>query len=60
MDDAVRPLAGLGYVGIDAPDPIAWREFAVGICGLAPAWMPPGPPWLPWARSSPIGQSCAP
>ena len=34
-------LAGLGYVGVRAPDPIAWRDFATGVCGLEPALMPP-------------------
>jgi 3,4-dihydroxy-9,10-secoandrosta-1,3,5(10)-triene-9,17-dione 4,5-dioxygenase len=37
------PLGGLGYVGIHAPDPLGWRDFATGVCGLEPAWMPPGP-----------------
>lgn len=37
------PLGGLGYVGINAPDPLAWRDFATGICGLEPALIPPGP-----------------
>ena len=37
------PLGGLGYVGIQAPDPVAWREFATGVCGLEPALIPPGP-----------------
>jgi len=37
------PLGGLGYVGIQAPDPIAWRDFATSVCGLVPALMPPGP-----------------
>ncbi|NQZ97850.1 MAG: VOC family protein [Myxococcales bacterium] len=29
--------AGLGYVGIDAVDPVAWRDFATQVCGLMPA-----------------------
>ena len=37
------PLGGLGYVGIHAPDPLGWRDFATGVCGLEPALMPPGP-----------------
>ena len=36
-------LAGLGYVGIEAPDPIGWRRFATEVCGLEPALIPPGP-----------------
>lgn len=36
-------LGGLGYVGIDAPDPIGWRRFATEVCGLEPALIPPGP-----------------
>ena len=37
------PLGGLGYVGIHAPDPHGWREFATRVCGLEPALMPPAP-----------------
>lgn len=29
--------AGLGYVGVGAPDPKAWRSFATEICGLMPS-----------------------
>lgn len=36
-------LGGLGYVGIEAPDPIGWRRFATEVCGLEPALIPPGP-----------------
>ena len=36
-------LAGLGYVGIHAPDPLGWREFATEVCGLAPSRVVPGP-----------------
>ncbi len=36
-------LGGLGYVGIEAPDPLAWRRFATEVCGLEPALIPPGP-----------------
>ena len=36
-------LGGLGYVGIDAPDPLGWRRFAMEVCGLEPALIPPGP-----------------
>lgn len=34
---------GLGYVGVGAPDPAAWVDFATGICGLMPAPILPGP-----------------
>ncbi|MCB9724302.1 MAG: VOC family protein [Spirochaetaceae bacterium] len=43
MQDARFPLGGLGYVGVGAPDPIAWREFGTKVCGLTPALIPPGP-----------------
>ena len=33
-------LGGLGYVGVAAPDPEAWREFARDVCGLALAPTP--------------------
>lgn len=36
-------LAGLGYVGVNAPDIEAWRAFATGVCGLAPSAIVPGP-----------------
>ena len=43
--DAPHPVSpgGLGYVGVRAPDPVGWRDFATGVCGLEPALMPPGP-----------------
>lgn len=41
--DAELPLGGLGYVGVAAPDPARWREFALGVCGLVPSATPPGP-----------------
>ena len=37
------PLGGLGYVGINDPDPLRWRQFATDICGLEPALIPPAP-----------------
>jgi 3,4-dihydroxy-9,10-secoandrosta-1,3,5(10)-triene-9,17-dione 4,5-dioxygenase len=43
MDSHDLPLAGLGYVGVAAPDPVAWRDFATDVCGLMPALTPPGP-----------------
>lgn len=36
-------LAGLGYVGVHAPDPAAWQRFATSVCGLEPARVLPGP-----------------
>ena len=32
---------GLGYVGVEAPDVEAWRSFALGVCGMMPARIPP-------------------
>jgi 2,3-dihydroxybiphenyl 1,2-dioxygenase len=43
MHDRAIPLLGLGYVGIEAPDPAGWRDFAQQICGVMPAQIPPGP-----------------
>jgi 3,4-dihydroxy-9,10-secoandrosta-1,3,5(10)-triene-9,17-dione 4,5-dioxygenase len=34
---------GLGYAGIFAPDPVAWREFAMSVCGFVPSEILPGP-----------------
>lgn len=34
---------GLGYAGVVAPDPVAWRDFATGVCGFTPAEIVPGP-----------------
>jgi 3,4-dihydroxy-9,10-secoandrosta-1,3,5(10)-triene-9,17-dione 4,5-dioxygenase len=34
---------GLGYVGVFAPDPVAWRDFATGVCGFVPSEILPGP-----------------
>ena len=42
MDESAVSLAGLGYVGVDAPDPEGWREFAAEVCGLTPAGIVPG------------------
>ncbi len=33
---------GLGYLGIAAKDPSAWRDFATSVCGLMPSPTPPG------------------
>lgn len=34
---------GLGYAGVVAPDPRAWRSFATEVCGLVPSAILPGP-----------------
>ncbi len=34
---------GLGYAGVFAPDPVAWRAFATDVCGFTPAEIVPGP-----------------
>ena len=33
---------GLGYVGVAAPEPAGWVDFATSICGLMPARILPG------------------
>lgn len=38
-----RGWNGLGYAGVFAPDPVAWRAFATGVCGFVPAEIVPGP-----------------
>lgn len=43
MVESQVSLAGLGYVGVEAPDPVAWRDFATRICGFTPSWIVPGP-----------------
>ena len=43
MDQPIEGCEGLGYVGVVAPDPVAWREFATGVCGFVPAGIVPGP-----------------
>ncbi len=43
MSEAAFPWRGLGYVGLAAPDPKAWRDFATRVCGLMPAPILPGP-----------------
>jgi 2,3-dihydroxybiphenyl 1,2-dioxygenase len=37
-------LRGLGYVGVNAPDPEQWARFATGVCGLMLAPNVPGKP----------------
>ena len=41
-ESAPFSLAGLGYVGVRAAEPVAWRDFATRVCGLEPALIPPG------------------
>ncbi len=41
MEETRVSLAGLGYVGIEAPDPAGWRDFATTVCGLTPAQVAP-------------------
>jgi 3,4-dihydroxy-9,10-secoandrosta-1,3,5(10)-triene-9,17-dione 4,5-dioxygenase len=53
-------LAGLGYVGIAAPDPVAWRDFAVDVCGLVPSAIVPGPRPQGLALPSPDAGGIAP
>jgi 3,4-dihydroxy-9,10-secoandrosta-1,3,5(10)-triene-9,17-dione 4,5-dioxygenase len=43
MSDDDRGWHGLGYVGVVAPDPVAWRDFATRVCGFVPAEIVPGP-----------------
>jgi 3,4-dihydroxy-9,10-secoandrosta-1,3,5(10)-triene-9,17-dione 4,5-dioxygenase len=38
-------IRGLGYVGLQGPDPKAWLDFATRVCGLMPARRVPGEPW---------------
>jgi 3,4-dihydroxy-9,10-secoandrosta-1,3,5(10)-triene-9,17-dione 4,5-dioxygenase len=42
MGSSEITYGGLGYVGVAAPDPAAWIDFATNVCGLMPAPMPPG------------------
>jgi 3,4-dihydroxy-9,10-secoandrosta-1,3,5(10)-triene-9,17-dione 4,5-dioxygenase len=35
----------LGYMGLQAPDPKAWLDFATRVVGLMPARVLPGEPW---------------
>ncbi len=43
MSEGTFPWRGLGYVGLAAPDPKAWRDFAAGVCGLMPLRILPCP-----------------
>ncbi len=43
MGDESIGWQGLGYVGIVANDPIAWRDFATSVCGFVPSGIVPGP-----------------
>ena len=35
-------IRGLGYVGVQGPDPKVWLDFATNVCGLMPARSVPG------------------
>ena len=35
-------IRGLGYVGLQGPDPKVWLDFATNVCGLMPARSVPG------------------
>ncbi len=48
-------LAGLGYAGVEVLDPVAWRDFATGVCGFEPSPIPPGP--RPAGRPEPAPDS---
>lgn len=41
MGSRLIDYVGLGYLGVAAPDPVAWRDFATEVCGLVPAAGPP-------------------
>lgn len=43
MSHGLTGCEGLGYVGVVAPDPVAWRDFATSVCGFVPAGIIPGP-----------------
>ncbi len=43
MGDVSIDFRGLGYVGVAAPDPKAFRGFATEVCGLVPSPIVPGP-----------------
>lgn len=43
-------IRGLGYVGLQGPDPKRWLDFATNVCGLEPARSVPGDPARPGAE----------
>ena len=38
-------IRGLGYVGLQGPEPKEWLDFATNVCGLMPARAVPGEEW---------------
>ncbi|MBY0399629.1 VOC family protein [Myxococcota bacterium] len=46
---------GLGYVGVVAPDPVAWGRFATEVCGFVPSEILPGP--RPQGRAVPVPEA---
>lgn len=42
MTHSTLGLRGLGYIGIGACDPMAWRDYGQQVCGLLPASGAPG------------------
>ncbi len=59
MHEADIGLAGLGYVGVNAPDLDAWRAFATQVCGLVPSAIVPGPRPAGVALPSPEAEGVA-
>lgn len=59
MDGDAIGWVGLGQVGIVAPDPSAWREFATRICGFVPAGIVPGPRPAGIAMPTPAAEGLA-
>ncbi len=43
-------IRGLGYVGLQGPDPKRWLDFATNVCGLEPARAVPGDAVRPGAE----------
>lgn len=52
-------FVGLGYAGIVAPDPIAWRHFATRVFGFVPAGIVPGPRTAGLALPTPDAEGLA-
>jgi 2,3-dihydroxybiphenyl 1,2-dioxygenase len=51
---------GLGYAGVVAPDPLAWRDYATRVCGFLPSEILPGPRPQGLARPTPEAGGIAP
>ncbi|MAG29397.1 MAG: glyoxalase [Deltaproteobacteria bacterium] len=53
-------IRGLGYVGLQGPEPKAWLDFATNVCGLMPARKVPGEAWgLPGVDAGTAGTGVA-